>query len=121
MMSRLDDDCRAVFCEEARQNLNDRMLSGPERYDQLDVLEGTIRILKGLLPHDPTLMKPYERRLYAGLLLNQVRIDSHRGSSDPKPFQVCLDFLDSYGHTTFENLLELMQERIEVVLSRRYG
>jgi hypothetical protein len=117
MLSRLDHSQWTVFCEEARENLDEKILSSSDRYDQLEAVGEMIRILRAALPPDPEQMKACERRLHAGLLLNQVRVDSHRGFTDPKPFDACLDFLEKFGHRTFANQLELMQERIEVVLS----
>jgi len=117
LMGKMSGTDKSIFCKNIIDLFAEKLDNNPERYSYLHSMKALIAILFTILGSHYSEMTQSELQLVMALRLNKIRIDSHEGKvncqSAVKEF---LSFLDNYGEYTFDNQMQIMQQRIDVAL-----
>jgi len=105
----ISDEEKNMFNNELRQFLQEKLIDDPKRYQNLDQTSIFIDEVKQRFPKDYNIL--------ATLKFYNIKILSHKGSKNLKPFSDYCRFLDLHGPEAFGNMYMVAQEKIETILT----
>ncbi len=117
VIEKMDTSEKSFFCKTIIELFDERLVNDPDRYSHLHSMNELLNILLSIFSTDYAHMPQIELKLIATLFRNQIRIDSHLGKTNSKSIKQFLSFLDKYGENTFNNQMDIMQQRIDAVLN----
>lgn len=107
---------KSMFCKSMIDLFDEKLVNDPERYANLNSMQNIIVLLSSMFNSSYEKLSQEELKLISTLLMNQIRIDSHLGITDNTSTDKFIEFLDNWGQITFNNQMDIMQQRIDAVL-----
>jgi hypothetical protein len=117
LLGKMTSSDKSFFCKSMIDLFTEKLDNDPDRYTYLHNMNELLTILLPILSTDYGNMPQSELQLVAAIFLNKIRIDSHIGKVNCHDgIKQFLSFLDEYGELTFDNQMQIMQQRIDVTL-----
>ncbi|MCD6272760.1 MAG: DUF3800 domain-containing protein [Deltaproteobacteria bacterium] len=104
------------FCNSIINLFQDRLVDDPDRYSHLPAMAGLIKVLQPMFPVDYSSMNQEQMQLMVAMLLNKIRIISHKGGTGSGQVEELMSFLDEHCEAAFDNQMQVMQYRIDAIL-----